>query len=99
MKEYKELIVSGREAGTLSNNGYTVLVTEFYTVCMHFSSQKMKLLKAGLEIFNSRQNRIQYEKHYETKAINFQKLKNNNSPLKIMNLYVTVASKYIKQIL
>lgn len=27
------------------------------------SSQKIKLQNAGLEIFNSRQNRIQYEKH------------------------------------
>ena len=28
-----------------------------------------KIQKAGGEIFNGRQNRIQYEKHYETKAV------------------------------
>lgn len=31
--------------------------------------KKIKLQKAGVEIFNSRQNRIQYEKHYETNVI------------------------------
>lgn len=36
-------------------------------MCIHLLDKKKKkndLQKAGLEIFNSRQNRIQYEKHY-----------------------------------
>lgn len=48
---------------------YIPLINEFYTVCMHFLFKKIKLQKAGVEIFNSRQNRIQYEKHYETNVI------------------------------
>lgn len=47
---------------------YILPIIEFYTVYMHFILKKVKLQNAGVEIFNSQQNRIQYEKHYETKA-------------------------------
>lgn len=38
--------------------------------CVHaFPIRKIQLQKVGVEIFNSRQNRIQYEKRYERNAI------------------------------
>lgn len=67
--------ISGRENGKLwdgfegNNFIYIFLQLNFILYCMHFLFKKIKLQKAGVEIFNSRQNRIQYEKHYETKAI------------------------------
>lgn len=38
-----------------------ILATEVYIMCMHFLEEKKRLREVGLEIFNSRQNRIQSE--------------------------------------
>lgn len=67
-----------------------------YTVYMHFIFKKVKLQKAGVEILNSRQNRIQYEKHYETK-VNFWKLIKEYSTTNHESTHLTITSKYIKK--
>lgn len=56
---------------------------------------KIKLQKAGGEIFNSRQNTIQYEKHY--KGIFKIKIK-EHSTINQESMHPTLASKYIKQV-
>jgi hypothetical protein len=60
----------------------------------------MKLQKASLEIFNSRQNRIQYEEHYMTQR-QFSKIvkKNEVHEKSCIFMQVTIASKYTKQVL
>jgi len=55
---------------SISERGSEKLEKNLIVYCVHaFPIRKIQLQKVGVEIFNSRQNRIQYEKRYERNAI------------------------------